>query len=317
MSDGVSGTVGLVADVGGTHLRMALARKAEPAPLLSAVEEIAHGYTVDLAGAVADYLRRHGRVAWAVMAAAGPVESGAVSLTNARGQLTEAGLSQAAGGAPAKLINDFAALALSAPALGAGDLHALGSPAGVGEGTVVVMGPGTGLGVAALVRDGTREAVASGEGGHIGFAPTDEVEVEVWRYVTARYGRCSLERLICGQGLVTLHEALHAGGAVFETPAALVAAAQAGDAAADATVERFCGLLGSAAGDAALMLGARGGVLIGGGVAPRLLAWLDRGGFRARFEAKGRFEGYMRALPTAVITHPYAALLGAARAASG
>ena len=113
---------------------------------------------------------------------------------------------------------------------------------------------------------------------------------------------------------MALHAAL--GGAPFASPAELAAAAGGGDAPAQASVRRFCEILGSAAGDAALTFGARGGVLIGGGIAPRLLRWLEEGGFRRRFEAKGRFETYMRAIPTAVIVNPQAALLGAACALS-
>lgn len=308
-------SLGLVGDVGGTHVRMALARTGGGVPTLERVQETAHGARVDLAVVIADYLAglgARGRPGWAVIAVAGPVAHGEVSLTNAGGRLSEAELSRAIGGGRARLINDFAALALSAPVLGVGDLHPLG-PVIVDrpEGSIAVIGPGTGLGVSALIRDGAHEAVAAGEGGHVGFAPTDEVEVEVWRRITAEHGRCSLERLICGPGLMALHAAL--GGAAFESPAVLAEAAAQGDGAAQASVRRFCEILGAAAGDAALMFGARGGVLIGGGVAPRLLRWLEEGGFRRRFEAKGRFEGYMRAIPTAVITHPHAALLGAAR----
>ena len=309
---------GLVGDVGGTHVRLAVTRTGGARPRLEAIEEHEHGSRVDLFGAVADYLGRNaalGRPGWAVIAVAGPVTHGEVSLTNAAGRLSEAELSRTIGGGVARLINDFAALALAAPVLGPGDLHPLG-PAIIDrpEGSIAIIGPGTGLGVSALIRDGQGEAVAAGEGGHVGFAPTDEVEVEVWRRITAEHGRCSLERLICGPGLMALHAAL--GGSAFKSPADLVAAASGGELAAQASVRRFCEILGSAAGDAALAYGARGGVLIGGGVAPRLLRWLEEGGFRRRFEAKGRFESYMRAIPTAVITEPHAALLGAARALS-
>lgn len=317
---GETGRLILVGDVGGTHLRLALATlsgtsTSEKADL-SSVEEGPHGARVDLPGAVAAYWARVGggrQLDGAVLAVAGPVIGGAASLTNASGGVSEAALSTAVGGAPARLLNDFGALALAAGVLRPGDLRRIGPDIpGEARGTLAVLGPGTGLGVSALVRDGRGEAVAVTEGGHIGFAPTDEVEVAVWRAVTAGHGRCSLERLLCGPGLLTLHRAL--GGTGFDDPAALVEAAAAGSAAADTTVERFCAMLGAAAGDVALMFGARGGVLIGGGIAPRLLPWLDRGDFRARFEAKGRFAGYLAAIPTSVIVHPQAALIGAARA---
>ena len=154
--------------------------------------------------------------------------------------------------------------------------------------------------------------MASTAGGHVGCAPGDEGERRELAALTARYGRCSLERILCGAGLLALHEAL--GGAPVDSPAALQAAADDGDAAAETTLDRFALILGSAAGDLALSFGARGGVLIGGGIAPRMLNRLGSGGFRSRFEAKGRFEAYLKAIPSCVIIHPHAALLGAAYA---
>ena len=220
----------------------------------------------------------------------------------------------------ARLINDYAALALAAPLLSGEYLRVIGPDApGQPGGTIAVLGPGTGFGVSALVRDGDGEAVLSTEGGHIGFAPTDEIEVELLLRLSARYGRVSVERILSGAGLDDLHECLQAmEGRAPEAaaPARITAAALAGDPAALRSVERFCAILGSVAGDVALAYGATGGVLVAGGIAPRIIGILQASAFRARFEDKGRFRDYLAAVPTRVIMRPHAALLGAARAAA-
>ena len=180
---------------------------------------------------------------------------------------------------------------------------------------MAVLGPGTGLGAAAYCVDARGSAVLVSEGGHVGFSPSDEVELEVWRILARRFGRVSLERILSGSGLVNLHGALsEIGGRPADRvgPAEVLAAAQSGDPSASATVRRFCSILGAAAGDFALAYGAVGGVLVAGGIAPRMLDQLAEGGFRAAFERKGRLSSYVSAISTEVIIHPYLALLGAA-----
>ena len=158
-------------------------------------------------------------------------------------------------------------------------------------------------------------AVAT-EGGHAAFAPSDDVEVEVWSQLRARHGRVSIERLLSGRGLFEIYGVL---AGMRQTEATLVDekavydAAAKGDALAGETLDRFCGILGSVAGDLALSFGARGGIFVSGGIAPKMADRLAAGQFRARFEDKGRLTPYLKEIPTSLVLHPYPALIGAAR----
>jgi glucokinase len=310
----------LVGDIGGTNARFALvAPDSEPA--LIAPQSLPLAEQASLEAAVDAYLAAHrsiGRPSRAVVAVAGPTRDGAVTLTNRGWTISEAGL-RAQGFAAARLINDFAALAYAAPALGPDETATIGPDLpGAPDGAIAVLGPGTGLGVGGLARGPAGEAVLATEGGHVAFAPVDEVEIEILRRLSDRFGRASLERILSGPGLQNLYLAMsEVGGGPAEAPLPqeITAAAAAGaDPFCVEVVERFCAILGSAAGDFALAYGARGGVLIAGGIPPRILPLLRAGAFRARFEAKGRFRSYMEAIPTRVIVHPFAALVGAARA---
>lgn len=310
----------LVGDVGGTNVRFALVDIATPRPRLLDPRSFHAGDFATLEDAIDRYLPARssaGRPDSVVMAVAGPVIEGRAHLTNGLWDMNETAL-LARGFGAARLINDYEALALALPLLGADDLAAVGEAAPATHGTAVVLGAGTGLGVAALVRDGLNEAVAVTEGGHVAFAPDDDTEMEILRHLSARFGRVSLERLLSGPGLVNLRWALgRIRGAEVEPlqPEEIVALATTRrDPLCIETLERFCALYGAAAGDFALAFGAVGGVFLGGGIGPRILDALRKGGFRARFEAKGRFGAYTARIATQVIIHPYAALLGGARA---
>ncbi len=309
---------GLVGDIGGTHARFAIAEvKGGRVKLIEprTYEDRDHP---SLLAAVKAYLGEAGgeRPREAVLAVAGPVTDGAVAFTNARWTLSEAELKAEAGFASARLINDFTAQAHGAPRLSPEGLTRIGPEVEGQDGaSIAVLGPGTGFGVGGLIREGGRSAAIAGEGGHITFAPCDELEVEILRRMVHEHGRVSVERLLSGPGLHDLYRTL---AAIDDAPASLPderevqKAAEAGDPLAARAVERFCMILGATAGDIALVMGARGGVYITGGVAQKLAGWIAKGGFRARFEDKGRFAGYMRAIPTFLITEPYAALIGAA-----
>jgi glucokinase len=222
---------------------------------------------------------------------------------------------------PVKLINDFEALAWGAPIVPEAELASLGGPVdGDPHATVAVLGPGTGFGVSALVRDAHgREMAMPSEGGHACFPPGDAVEDEILRILRRRYDRVSIERLICGPGLLNMHRALaeiDGRETHIDDPAEITETAlKDPNTPCGATLARFCAILGAVAGDIALTTGARGGVYIAGGIAPRILPFLKASPFRERFERKGRFQPYMQAIPTKVILHKHAALLGAARVA--
>lgn len=310
--------VGLVGDVGGTNARFALLDAEGRVRNLHIYPARDYGSLSDI---ISDYLRRTvGRVRppRAVIAVAGPVTDGEITFTNLDWQVSEGDLLASFEFEAVKLLNDFAAQALACPGLDPENLKAIG-PALRGGGPdcpMVVLGAGTGFGVAGLARGPLGDLAVPTEGGHAGFAPTDEVELEVWRRLHGKYGRVSIERLLSGQGLFDLYGILCELGQAQATCAdekAVMEAAGAGDAAAGAAVDRFCAILGSVAGDLALSFGARGGVFISGGIAPRMADRLAAGQFRARFEDKGRLSHFVKEIPTALVLHPYPAILGAAR----
>lgn len=315
-----AGPYALVGDIGGTNCRLALARPGAGSPEFLASRTLLCADYPTFEAALSTYLADAGRpvVVNAAVAVAGPVVAGAVAMTNHPWSITEDQLSAALGGGAARLINDYAALAYAAPSLSGTDLLPIGPRLhGPAEGTIAVMGAGTGFGVSALVRDGGTEAVLVGEGGHAAFAPGDEVEVEIRRFLAGRHGRVSIERILSGPGLLGLHQALsHIDGTApcFHSPESVAAAAVEGDARGLAATMRFCAVLGAVAGDFALAYGAKGGVQIAGGVSQKLLATPAGAAFRPRFEDKGRFRSYLAEIPTNVVAHPHAALVGALRA---
>jgi glucokinase len=310
---------GLVGDVGGTNARLAL---------VDSEGHIRHPKTYaakdygSLSEVIATYLETttgRKRPPRAVIAVAGPVVDGEIEFTNLDWRISEGELIGTFEFELARLINDFAAQAMAAPALSGDNLRAIGpSLKGAAGAPLVVCGAGTGFGVAGLVRfDRGDQAVAS-EGGHAAFAPTDALEAEVLAWLREKHGRVSIERVLSGPGLNDLYRALCA--IKGQTPdladeKAVLASAQAGgEGVAIEAIDMFCGVLGSVAGDLALTFGARGGAYLSGGIAPRMIDRLMSGSFRKRFEDKGRLSDYMADIPTFLIVHPYAALVGAARA---
>lgn len=311
----------LLADVGGTNVRFALADPQRARPLLA--ESIRRYRVVDFAtftDAALAYLGECGaRARRGVFAFAGQVRDGEVQVTNHSWSVSRERVRAELALADAVFINDFAAMSLCVPLLAATDVQRIGDvapPSLDGSRTFAVVGPGTGLGVGALLlRDG-RAAALETEGGHVSFAPRTEEEIEILRRLTARFGRVSNERLLCGSGLSNLHEALGEMHGVFDgrlTPEEITRRANAGeDAACVRAIETFCELLGAVAGDFVLAFGAWDGAWLAGGLTPLLLPWLQRGGFRRRFEDKGRFVEAMTRVPSTAILHPDAGLLGAA-----
>src|SRR5690606_24669578 len=155
---------------------------------------------------------------------------------------------------------------------------------------------------------------ASGEGGHATMAAADEEEAAVIGLIRDRFGHCSAERVLSGPGLLNLHWALAKlegrGGETASKPSEVTGAAAAGNPLAQRTVAMFFAMLGTVAGNLAITVGARGGVYVAGGIVPRLIETLERSAFRQRFEAKGRYKGYMQAIPTYVMTGPLPAFPG-------
>jgi len=309
---------GLIGDVGGTNARFAL---------VDSEGRIRHPKTFEakayasLADVMAEYLETttgRRRPPRAVIAVAGPVVGGEIEFTNLDWVVSEGDLLAHFEFEAVRLMNDFAAQALACPRLDDADLRRLGPDLGRGTWNcpVVVLGAGTGFGVAALARSERGDVAIATEGGHASFAPCDEVEVEIWRRLRADHGRVSIERLLSGPGLYDLYQALaELAGRPASLPdeKAVMTEGLAGESLAAETLDRFCAVLGAVAGDLALTFGARGGVYVSGGIAPRMADRLDASPFRARFEDKGRLSDYVREIPTFLVTHPYAAMVGAAR----
>ncbi len=323
------GLVGLVGDIGGTNARFALAHLQDGRTRLEQVLVLpGHNYP-SLEAAAQDYLASVGnpKLRAAVAACAGPVIDGAISFTNLPWATTEAAFGAAVGLARVRLLNDLAAVAWAAPALEGAGLRriahsgTLATPvpalASAGRTTLAILNAGTGTNASAFVRNESGQAVVVGEFGHTSFAPVTELELELWRRLHARFGRVSIERVLCGPGLLNVYRALCDIAGVAEScdsAAAVSQAAQAGDAIAHQAIGVFCAIMGSVAGDVALAFGARGGVFLAGGVAGLLLTEPFDTSFRERFEDKGRFRTYLADIPTQLIRDTNVALLGAARA---
>jgi glucokinase len=305
----------LVADIGGTNARFGLVQSpGEPPGRIQVLTLRDHA---GLAEAAATYLARHAgdvRPTAACVAVAGQVaEDGGFRLTNAHWSGSAAEIRADLGLDHVELINDFEALALALPALGPGDLRALGDALPAGGAPAAVLGPGTGLGVAGLVRAGDRMVAVPGEGGHVDLPAATDRELEIVAMLREEQGTTEAEHLLSGEGMARLYgliARLH--GVPVEPLSAAQICARRTDPLCHETLETFCALLGSFAGNVALTFGARSGVYIGGGILPRIWDVLRRSEFRRRFESKPPMERYLRAIPTALIVAPTPALAGAA-----
>jgi glucokinase len=258
----------------------------------------------------------------AAFAVATAIDGDQVELTNAHWSFSRAQVQAELGLGLLLLLNDFEALALSLPSLEAGQLRcwqpgpALLQPP---RHALAVIGPGTGLGVAGVVPCDAGWQALPGEGGHATLAAGDEFEAALLAHVRRDHEHVSAERLLSGIGMPVLHAAVaQVLGSAVAQPWATELIVERGlsgqDMVCERTVDAFCALLGSFAGNVALTLGARGGVFVGGGIVPRLGERFFASQFRARFEAKGRFRAYLQGIPTALITDTLAALAGAAQA---
>lgn len=307
----------LVGDFGGTNVRLAAVDLSRRSP-----RDVRHYHSKDFARAsdtIVKYLEETGRRPTVIaVAVAGPVKAGSVQFTNLGWHLSEAEL-RALGFSAARVLNDFVALALATPFLDSAGLHQIGPGTPDKHLSVAVMGPGTGFGASALVHDEGNVCAMAAESGHASFAPEDDVEIDILKFVRGRFGHVSVERILSGPGLCNLHDALNAiegvGDAVAD-PQEITRRALAGDATCLRTVRRFCAILGSVAGNLALTYGALGGVYIAGGIAPDILEIMEHSDFRRRFESKGRFDTYLKPIATSVITGTDVAFLGAAQTAA-
>jgi glucokinase len=312
----------VVADIGGTHARFALAeidsghvvslgdpvtlRTAEHASFRTAWEEFGRQTGSDLPDALG-------------MAFAGPVGGELLKLTNNPWVIRPALMEEKLGVTQYRIVNDFGAIGYAIAELGDEHfIHLCGPELALPrEGVTTVLGPGTGLGVAQVLIEGGHMHVIETEGGHVDFAPLDSLEDQILSHLRRSFRRVSVERIVSGSGLVNIYTALAAieGRAVTppEDKALWSTALEGSDALAAAALDRFCLALGAVAGDIALAHGANG-VVIAGGLGYRLRDHLHKSGFDDRFIAKGRFERRMEAIPVKLVTHPQPGLFGAAAA---
>lgn len=307
----------LVADIGGTNARFALATSGGHE--LSQSMSLPTAEYPGLIEAVRAYLDQivGNRPSSACIAVACPVWGDAIFLTNNHWSFSVEEVRQTFALERLLVVNDFRVLAAGVPFLAADEKIQIGHGDPVLGRPVSVIGPGTGLGVATIVLHDGSNVVIDGEGGHVGFAPGNEREIEILRVLSRQYGRVSTERILSGYGLVALHKALGeidgAGPGPDLQAADIVERAKSKSCARSMeSINIFFGILGSFAGDTALTMSSQGGVYIGGGIVPRMSDLLERSPFRERFEAKGRISSFIKNVPTYLITADYVALAGAA-----
>ena len=310
----------LVGDIGGTNARFALAN-ADGSGFSDELILACDDYPTAEQG-IDEYLERSGsgRPDVICLAVAGPVVDGVVRFTNNHWVIDRNALETRFPTAAVQLLNDFEAIAYSLPLLAESDVAGIGPalPAAdaTREATFAVLGPGTGLGVAGLLKRGSGIHPVVGEGGHLGFAPESTMQLRVLEQLRGRFERVSNERLVSGPGLENIYWAL---GRIHGKPATDIEAAEIfsrvlarQDALAAEAVEMFFEVLGQVAGNLALTLGALDGVYLAGGIVKRYPDLLGSGAFRSGFENKGRHRALMQRVPTWLILHPQPGLLGAA-----
>ena len=321
---------GIVADIGGTNARFALAplkALASGEKLQLNEQELSHALTLNgakyetIADAINAYLDHLPadvtRPTRGVMAIACPTDSDYIKMTNHTWAFHVSELKQQLGFELLKFINDYNALANSVPHLDEKGAIKIGRGSAIENMPMVVTGPGTGLGLGVLVFDKQGIPITiETEGGHSNFSPTDEIEIEILRYLLSKHDRVSAERLLSGMGLENIYQALHLyrTGEVAYLKAADIsrAAVDHSDAICEEALARMCSILGHFAGNAALTCGAKGGVYIAGGILPRFIEFFQNSQFRSCFETRGRLSTFVIDIPTYLIVSTQPGLLGSA-----
>lgn len=303
-----------MADIGATSSRCALVndKGQELAP-----EIFENADFTGLAGVLRVYLehrRASDRPSRAALAVAAPITGDDVQMLNIGWRFSQDALRRELKLKRLQIVNDFTAIAWALPLLTPADVVQIGGGKSVSRATLAALGPGSGLGVSALVPSGDGWAPMISEGGHVSMPAATREEQDVIAALRDRFdGHCSAERVLSGPGLVNLYVTLaeHAGrGSPTVTPEDVTNLAKQGEPLARKTLAMFFAMLGTVAGDLAVTTGARGGVYIAGGIVPRLVEQLGKSEFRPRFEAKGRYNEYLAAIPTFVITAPLPAFRG-------
>ncbi|MBX3532607.1 MAG: glucokinase [Rhizobiaceae bacterium] len=307
----------LIGDIGGTNARFSILTDAGSAPVDFDNVRTADHANIDDAIEAGIYGATKLRPRSTVLALAAPIEGDEIELTNCPWVVRPRDLHKRLGIGDVTLLNDFEAQALATVALGPEHLERIGE-GGRPEptGSRVILGPGTGLGVAGMVHARGIWIPVPGEGGHVDLGPRSERDRRIWPHLEPIEGRISAEQMLCGRGLVNIASAVaisRGENPRFLAPADVTAAGLAGsDAVAVEALEIFVTCLGRCAGDMALIFMAQGGVYLSGGIAQKIVPALQKGGFRAAFEDKAPHSALMLQMPVSVLTHPRAALFGLA-----
>ncbi|MFT4097333.1 MAG: glucokinase [Rhodoblastus sp.] len=307
----------MVCDVGGTNLRIAICRT--PGAALEIVLKEPTAAHRGLESALRKAASAAGAARSVLVCAAGPVTGARVTLTNADWALDGPNVAGRLGLEQGLLLNDFEAQAVALPHLTDDMTLPVCGPAAPADGPMLALGPGTGLGAAALLKAGGCWAVATTEAGHVDFGPANLAEEAFWPHLERVEGRVTFESVLSGPGLARLDAAMRRarGLATGDRDAAgVLTAARAGDRAAIDTIRMFWRLAARCAGDLALIFLARGGVTLSGGVLPRLVDWLDRDEFRDAFIAKAPMKDLLAGVPVRLIVHGDAAMFGMAKLAA-
>ena len=301
----------LLADIGGTNARFAL--ETGPGEICQVRVYPCADYP-GVAEVIRNYLKgmKIGRVNHAAIAIANPVDGDQVSMTHHDWSFSIEATRRALDFDTLLVVNDFTALAMALPGLTDSQRVQVGGGARRPNSVIGLLSPGSGLGVRGLIPAADRWIALGSEGGHTTFAPADEREDLVLQYARKQWSHVSFARVLAGPGIEIIYRALAARDQkrVTVDTAEVVKRALEGEPLAVESVDVFCGMLGTFAGNIAVTLGALGGIYLGGGVVPRLGQFFERSSFRRRFETKGRCEGYLQNVPTYVITAEYPALVG-------
>lgn len=306
----------LIGDVGGTNARFAIVESAQSEAGEPRIVRTADFATIDDAIRTAILNDAAKPPKSAVIAVAGPVDGDAIALTNCPWVVRPKGMFKSLGLSDIVVLNDFEAQALAVVALGEEHMEKIGGGAPEAGAARVVLGPGTGLGVAGLIQSRGHWIPVPGEGGHMDIGPRTERDREIFPHLEPIEGRISGEQILCGRGLVNAYRATAlADGKTprFTTPAEVTAAAlEHTDPVAEEALAFFVTCLGRTAGDLALVFKSQGGVFLTGGIAQKIVPALREARFRAAFEDKAPHSDMMRGMPVYVITHTLAALAGLA-----
>jgi glucokinase len=303
----------VLGDIGGTTARFALLTGHKLSPV-EHMNDVQFPHFSEALRRFLDRRQEQTTATAALFAVAGPVHGEYCALINKHWVIDGAELRRSFGFSNVRLINDFEAVAWSLPQLAANDRLAVGGGKAMSGTPILVVGPGTGLGIAAFIPDAEHPRVIATEGGHGTLPASSRREDAVIHILRRRFGHVSSERTLSGSGIENLYNALAEldGVSVPQRSAAeITQAALAGTCPVSReALDMFCAMLGTVAGNVALGFGARGGIYVGGGIVPRIADFFARSSFRERLEAKGRLGNYMQSIPSYVILHPDVAFLG-------